>query len=222
MAQVIPMMEGRNFTALNEGNEYDMANNNSNSMTHPMHDQGDQQQVHLVASSQGGVPPEYSYGAATTGFGAHPQYGHPYAAAQIGDPYATRQQGVADDQDAAPNGVEEELEETAQEIDPKRLAQPLKLFVGQVPKIMSEDELVLVFEPYGRILDLTVIRDRRTGSHRGCAFVTYENGEDAMKVVAEMHGKYKFEGGSWPAQVRPAAGEIDDAGSDSKEAAEGT
>ena len=30
-----------------------------------------------------------------------------------------------------------------------------------------------------------------------------------MKVVSELHGKFKFEGAPWPAQVRPAAGEID-------------
>jgi len=95
-------------------------------------------------------------------------------------------------------------------IDPQRLAQPLKLFVGQVPKNMTEEDLAFVFEPYGCILDLTVIRDRRSGNHRGCAFVTFENGEDALKVVSEMHGKYKFDGAPWPAQVRPAAGEVDE------------
>jgi len=95
-------------------------------------------------------------------------------------------------------------------IDQERLERPMKLFVGQVPKDMAEEDLAFLFEPYGRILDLTIIRDRRSGSHRGCAFVTYESGEDAMKVVDEMHGKYTFEGASWPAQVRPAQGEIDD------------
>ncbi|EED95475.1 ribonuceoprotein, partial [Thalassiosira pseudonana CCMP1335] len=87
---------------------------------------------------------------------------------------------------------------------------PLKLFVGQVPKTLAEEDLALLFEPYGRILDMTVIRDRRTGTHRGCAFVTYESGEDAMRVVNEMHGKYRFEGAMWPAQVRPAQGEIEE------------
>ena len=74
---------------------------------------------------------------------------------------------------------------------------------------MMEDDLAFIFEPYGPILDLAVIRDRRSGNHRGCAFVTYENGVDAMKVVSEMHGAFKFEGAPWPAQVRPAAGEVD-------------
>lgn len=94
-------------------------------------------------------------------------------------------------------------------MDPDRLSQPLKLFVGQVPKTLEETDLALLFEPYGRILDMTVIRDRRTGMHRGCAFVTYERGEDAMRVVREMHGRYRFEGAAWPAQVRPAQGEVE-------------
>ena len=88
--------------------------------------------------------------------------------------------------------------------------------MGQVPKNLTEEDLAIVFEPYGRILDLTVIRDRRSGNHRGCAFVTYENGEDAMKVVHDMHGKYTFDGAPWPAQVRPAAGEVEE-GADKEE-----
>jgi len=100
--------------------------------------------------------------------------------------------------------------QAAQRVIPaERLGQSLKLFVGQVPKTLIEEDLAYVFEPYGPIVDLTVIRDRRSGNHRGCAFVTFESGEDAMRVVADMHGRYKFDGAPWPAQVRPAAGEID-------------
>lgn len=158
---------------------------------------------------------EYSYPhgapqaqAATASYGGHP-YGSPPAHGYAHD-------GDGDEDDLA-NDAEEELEAGGAEpidqqppIDPQRLSQPLKLFVGQVPKNMTEEDLAFVFEPYGRILDLTVIRDRRSGNHRGCAFVTYENGEDAVRVVSEMHGKYKFDGAPWPAQVRPAAGEVDE------------
>ena len=73
------------------------------------------------------------------------------------------------------------------------VVEPLKLSVGQVLKMLIEDNLTFALEPYGRILDLTVIRDQRTGSHRGCAFVTYERGGDAVRVAEEMHGKYKFD-----------------------------
>ena len=117
-------------------------------------------------------------------------------------------------------GFQSDFEEQAPVMDPARLSQPLKLFVGQVPKTYEETDLAMLFEPYGRILDMTVIRDRRSGMHRGCAFVTYERGEDAMKVVRQMHGKYTFEGAAWPAQVRPAQGEVEGE-EDEKEEGEG-
>ena len=92
-----------------------------------------------------------------------------------------------------------------------------------MPKTLIEDDLAFVFDPYGRILDLTVVRDRRTGSHWGCAFVTYKREGDTVRVAEKMHGKYKFDGNTWPAQVRPAAGEIDDAegGASGRQDAEG-
>ena len=120
------------------------------------------------------------------------------------DEYAYQRQVLQ--QEPGYNNYEEAAPPT---MDPDRLSQPLKLFVGQVPKTLEETDLALLFEPYGRILDMTVIRDRRTGTHRGCAFVTYERGEDAMRVVREMHGRYRFEGAAWPAQVRPAQGEVE-------------
>lgn len=215
------MMQGRDFTAMGEpinNTEYDIHAQNP-------------ELGELSAPSPAGVPPQMGHPAMAAGGGGeyaeYPSYAHATGGAPSpygGHPaYAAAAQGFepvndADDGHDQTNDVEEELRgqgggagpEPAVYIDPGRLAQPLKLFVGQVPKSMVEEDLAFVFEPYGRILDLTVIRDRRSGSHRGCAFVTYENGEDAMKVVGDMHGKFKFEGAPWPAQIRPAAGEIDE------------
>jgi len=153
----------------------------------------------------------YAHGAPHAQAAASSYGSHPYSASPTRD-YENDGGGV---EESRVNDAEEELEAAVQtdqqlHIDPQRLSQPLKLFVGQVPKNMTEEDLAFIFEPYGRILDLTVIRDRRSGNHRGCAFVTYESGEDAVKVVSDMHGKYKFDGAPWPAQVRPAAGEIDE------------
>ena len=237
------MMESRSFTALNEGTDYDIhgTDDNDNMAQHPIHNQDN---VHLVVSLVGGPPPNpqqggvapmpggatdqygyYSYSHATSSYGAH----HPYASAHPHAGQVYSENANEDDIDTdEPNDGEYDLEASDDEkdqpfIDPERLTQPLKLFVGQVPKTLTEEDLAFIFEPYGSILDLTVIRDRRTGSHRGCAFVTYKRGEDAMKVVTEMHGKFKFEGATWPAQVRPAAGEIDEAqaGGDSRGEADG-
>lgn len=189
MAQVIHMIDSRNFTVMGEPTniEYD---------------------IHAQNPDQG----ELSVSAGNAAQRQQQQFYPPHSGAHD---YENLNYGGDGDLDVDEyyddaEGEDDEDDNAADQfIDPSRLDQPLKLFIGQVPKSMSEDDLAFVFEPYGRILDLAVIRDRRSGNHRGCAFVTYENGEDAMKVVSEMHGKFKFEGAPWPAQVRPAAGEID-------------
>lgn len=45
--------------------------------------------------------------------------------------------------------------------------EPIKLFVGQIPKSWEETEVRQILEPYGPIQELTVLKDRATGLHRG-------------------------------------------------------
>jgi hypothetical protein len=220
MAQVMPMMGGRDFAAVGDSNaEYDRIHAQSPLVGgQHQHDQ----QPHGYPAMGGDQYGEYSpyppppHHQAPQAAGGDPYGGHPHFAAA---PPTHGFQNINDDSDHQGGNVDQSQgfdskrrssDGTEIILDPERLERPMKLFVGQVPKTMAEEDLAFVFEPHGRILDLTIIRDRRSGSHRGCAFVTYESGEDAMKVVDEMHGKYTFEGASWPAQVRPAQGEIDD------------
>ena len=42
-----------------------------------------------------------------------------------------------------------------------------KLFVGQVPKTMLEDELRPMFIPFGNVVDVHVIRDHNSKAHKG-------------------------------------------------------
>eukprot|EP00986_Skeletonema_menzelii_P001015 scaffold274_cov144-Skeletonema_menzelii.AAC.38 len=213
MAEVIPMMGGRDFAAVGDSTaEYDI-HAQSPLVGEYQHEQQPQGQQPAAGGDQYA---EYS---------PYPPPHHQAPQAAGGDPvYGTQPphfdaappthgfQNINDDSNHQDSIDEKPRSSTNTQviIDQERLERPMKLFVGQVPKDMAEEDLAFLFEPYGRILDLTIIRDRRSGSHRGCAFVTYESGEDAMKVVDEMHGKYTFEGASWPAQVRPAQGEIDD------------
>jgi len=52
--------------------------------------------------------------------------------------------------------------------------------------------------------DVAIIRDKHTGQHRGCAFVTFLSKESAEQCERELHGTFPFEGGKRPVQVRPA------------------
>lgn len=80
----------------------------------------------------------------------------------------------------------------------------IKLFVGQVPKTMDETDLFPVFSKFGPMENITIIRDRTTGQHRGCAFVTYLKGESADVCQNELHDKIILNGGKKPVQVKPA------------------
>lgn len=80
----------------------------------------------------------------------------------------------------------------------------IKLFVGQVPRSMSEEELKPIFSEFGQLYELLVLRDKATGNHKGCAFVTYCTLESAEKAQRALHGNKVLPGMSRPIQVKPA------------------
>ncbi|GMF50259.1 unnamed protein product [Phytophthora fragariaefolia] len=84
---------------------------------------------------------------------------------------------------------------------------PVKLFVGQVPRTMEEDDLRPVLEVFGPLEDLVIIRDKITGAHRGCAFASYFSRDAADKAVHELHNKVTLPQSINPLQVRPAEGQ---------------
>ncbi len=43
----------------------------------------------------------------------------------------------------------------------------IKMFVGQVPKSMDETQLKLLFEEYGRVYAINVLRNKITGASKG-------------------------------------------------------
>jgi CUG-BP- and ETR3-like factor len=69
---------------------------------------------------------------------------------------------------------------------------------------MNEEDIFPTFDSYGPLKDVAIIRDKHTGLHRGCAFVTYWSATDAERAQESLHDKFTFPGARRPAQVKPA------------------
>ena len=62
-----------------------------------------------------------------------------------------------------------------------------KLYVGNLPYQMGENELQELFASAGAVESVTVMRDQATGRPRGFAFVEMSSDEEAQKAIAELN-----------------------------------
>ena len=63
-----------------------------------------------------------------------------------------------------------------------------KLYVGNLPFSVNEEQLRGVFAPYGDISQLNLIMDRDTGRPKGFGFITFATQQAAEKAL-EQNGK---------------------------------
>ncbi|XP_078663541.1 CUGBP Elav-like family member 1 isoform X4 [Branchiostoma floridae x Branchiostoma belcheri] len=83
----------------------------------------------------------------------------------------------------------------------------IKMFVGQIPRSMDEKDLRQMFEEFGPVYQLNVLRDRATGQSRGCCFVTFYRRKDAIAAQNALHNLKTMPGMSHPIQMKPANNE---------------
>lgn len=63
----------------------------------------------------------------------------------------------------------------------------------QIPKTMDEDVLRPFFSQFGALSDISIIRDKASDAHKGCAFVTYVRRSDAVSAITNLHDRVKLE-----------------------------
>lgn len=88
-------------------------------------------------------------------------------------------------------------------------ADSVKLFVGQVPRQMTEEQLLPIFQEAGAVRELSVIKDKATKASRGCCFLIYETKQEADNAIAIFHNQRKLPPLSTPLQVKYADGELE-------------
>jgi len=63
-----------------------------------------------------------------------------------------------------------------------------KLFVGNLPYSMTDEDLERAFAEYGSVESAVVIRDRETGRSRGFGFVEMASSEEAEAAQKALDG----------------------------------
>jgi hypothetical protein len=63
----------------------------------------------------------------------------------------------------------------------------IKMFVGQIPRSMTENELKIMFQEHGSVYQLNVLRDKQTNESKGCCFVTFYTRKSALDAQNALH-----------------------------------
>lgn len=93
--------------------------------------------------------------------------------------------------------------------NPKAPNVEIKLFVGRVPRSSNEDALRPLFEQFGEIVDMTVIRDRESGAHKGCAFIRMKSLAAADAAIRALNNQKIMDPNLGPLTVKYAQGEAE-------------
>jgi len=113
----------------------------------------------------------------------YPQQGQVSAYAQYPVPQVPYPPGTFPPQAQMP--IASPLPQPLVNLAPKT-ATSIKLFVGQIPRQMTESELLPIFQQYGTVCEVHVLRDRATSVSRGCGFVVMSQKEEADAAIAAL------------------------------------
>ena len=65
----------------------------------------------------------------------------------------------------------------------------MNIFVGNLSRDVSEEDLQVAFAAFGKVDTVSVIKDKFTGEGRGFGFVEMANKAEAQAAIAGLNGK---------------------------------
>lgn len=65
----------------------------------------------------------------------------------------------------------------------------MKLYVGNLPHAMTEEQLNTLFSEAGYVASAKIITDRQTGQPRGFGFVEMETKLEGQKAISMINGR---------------------------------
>jgi RNA recognition motif-containing protein len=65
----------------------------------------------------------------------------------------------------------------------------MNIYVGNLPREATEEDLRKAFESFGEITTAKIITDRFTGDSRGFGFVEMSNSSEAQAAISGLDGK---------------------------------
>ncbi|XP_030837762.1 RNA-binding motif protein, X chromosome isoform X3 [Strongylocentrotus purpuratus] len=66
---------------------------------------------------------------------------------------------------------------------------PNKIFVSNLPKTWDEGRMEKLFETFGKISQVNLMKNKESGDSRGFGFITFDTAEDANDAIQGMNGK---------------------------------
>lgn len=63
----------------------------------------------------------------------------------------------------------------------------MNLYVGNLSWNMTEDDLRTLFEQYGTVSSIKIVKDRETGRSKGFGFVEMENDTEAQNALSSLY-----------------------------------
>ncbi|MBN1622441.1 MAG: RNA-binding protein [Endomicrobiales bacterium] len=65
----------------------------------------------------------------------------------------------------------------------------MKIYIGNLSQEVLEDELKGLFEPFGIVSNINIIKDKSTGQPKGFAFLEVEGKAKGFNAINELNGK---------------------------------